>query len=171
MGTNPYLSWRQRQRPPIDRAHARLGPSSGGIDRFQAMTLAPGMDSELARYPGDANDGGITRDRIPFYERDRFIPPGQSWVDWTNAGPRRPELHMRQMSYMREQGSSRSRFPTVADSPTGGLHTSVPSTTSRTVPRYVETPQMRATGQDRLAPGQYSGQTYSQTTRVLGGRR
>lgn len=161
-----YLAQRQRQRAPYDPYHGRRGTSTGGYDRFRPITAAPGMEDELARYDGASNDRGVVRDRIPFYERDRFIPPGQGQVDWTRAGPRRPELHMRNMTYMREQGASRSRFPTIADSPTGGLHTMTPGTVSRTVPRYVQTPQMRSSPYDRLSPGQYHGQTFSQTTTV-----
>lgn len=167
MALDPRLTAMQRRRPPGANPYVgRRGPSTGGIDRFMPITAAPGIVDERARDNATSNDGRIVRDRIPYLDHDRFIPPAQGWVDWTGAGPARPELHMRQMTYRRESGSSRSRFPTVADSPTGGLHTMTPGTVQRTVPRFVQTPQMRSSPYDRLSPGQYSGQTYSQTTTV-----
>ena len=65
-------------------------------------------------------------------------------------------------------GNTRSRYPVIEGSPTTGMHTMVTPGVARTVQRYVRTPQMVPARVDRLAPGQYSGQTYSQTTRVQG---
>lgn len=149
----------------------RRGEAAGGYDTTSPRTLAPGIDNELARYPGTAFDQRVRRDRGPFYQRPTYLPPPQTWVNWTAAGPPRPELHMRNATLRTMVGTSASRFPTVAGSPTGGMHTMTPSGVSRTVPRYVSTPQMTAARQMRLSPGQYSGQTYSQTTRLQGRSR
>lgn len=166
-----YLTGLQRRQPPgVDRHAGRFGLPMGGTDEASPRTLAPGIDNQLDRAPGYLNDDQVRRDRFPFYERDRFTPPGDGWVNWTAAGPRRAELHMRNVSYRREAGSSASRFPVVEGSPTTGMHTMIAPGTG-TVERYYQTPQIRPGRQDRLAAGQYSGQTYSQTTRPQGGIR
>lgn len=162
------LTQRQRTAPPIDRWSARRNESGGGIDQTSPRTLAAGLGTELTRYPGDAFDTEIIRDRGPFYQRALYIPPANNWVSWTAAGPTRPELHMRCTSLRNMVGNSASRYP-VVDSPSTGMHTMGPSGVARTVNRYVTTPQMTAARYDRLRPGQYSGQTYSQTTQVQGG--
>lgn len=60
------LTARQRSAPPIDKRAARRGRSGGGYDQADPRTLAPGLETELARYPGASNDGRIVRDRRPF---------------------------------------------------------------------------------------------------------
>lgn len=166
---NAFLSDRQRAPIVVDRSHARLGTSAGGVDRAHPMTLAAGLVDQQARYPATLFDRLIRRDRGPYFQKARVIPPGNAWVSWTGAGPARPELHARNQTWRREVGSSNSRFP-VVDSPTTGMHTMTPSTVARTLPRYVETQQMLPPRQNRLSNARYSGQTYSQTT-VVQGRR
>lgn len=166
--TSPTLTRRQRTAPPMDRWHARRQESAGGYDTMSPRTLAPGMETNLSRYPGDSFDTEIIRDRGPFYQQPRYMPPPVTWVNWTEAGPLRPELHVRNTSLREMAGNSRSRYPVVPGSPTTGMHTMVTPGVARTVPRYVQTPQMRAARIDRLSPGQYAGQTYSQTTRLQG---
>lgn len=167
---NAGLSARQRTVPPIDRWSARGHgqESGGGYDMTSPRTLAPGLDSELARYPGTVFDSEVLRDRGPFYEVPRYTPPADNWVNWTKAGPTRPELHMRCVTLRDMVGNSASRFPYVAGSPTGGMHTMGTAGVARTVDRYVTTPQMVGARTDRLAPAVYASQTYSQTTRVQG---
>lgn len=165
------MTRRQRTAPPIDRWAARRGDAAGGYETANPRTLAVGIEDEKARYPGTVNDGGIIRDRTPWFKASRPMPPGVSWVSWTAAGPVQPSLHMRNATYRDWQGNSSSRFPAV-QSPTGGMHTMTPAGQARTVARYVTTPQMQAARINRLSPGQYSGQTYSQTTVSQGrGRR
>lgn len=175
MSADPRLSARQRQAPPADRTHARRGRSAGGYDVSVPRTLAPGMETELARYPGFVNDTELARQRQPFYSVGQYRAPGQGWVNWTEAGPPRAELHMRTGTIRTEAGTSNSRYPFVPGSPTGGMHTMIPSgpASSRVVaPRFVSgNPQMRGARQDRLASARYNGQSYSQTTQVQGVRR
>lgn len=167
-----YLTARQRDEAPIDKHSARRGRSAGGYDTVSPVrTLAVGIQDERPRYPGTVFDGGIVRDRGPYFQRPRFTPAAPSWVNWTEAGPLRAELNMRNVTYRTEAGSSRSRFP-VVDTPTTGMHTMGVSGVSRTVPRYVETPQMTAGRPFRLSSARYQAQTYSQTTVHQGrGRR
>lgn len=172
MSTSQYLTDRQRAAPPINRTSARRGIAPGGIDRADPRTLAPGLESEVARYPGTVFDGGIVRDRGAYYQQPRYMPPPQSWVNWTEAGPTRPELHGRNASLRTMQGNTESRYPTV-NSPTGGLHTMIPSGpggSEQTPGRYASVQQMRYARTDRLQPGQYRGQSYSQGTALQGSR-
>lgn len=169
------LSARQRSAPPIDKRSARRGRAAGGYDQPAPATLAPGLVTELCRYPGNGNDGGIVRDRRPFYSVSTgYVPGGLSWVNWTEAGPQRAELHMRTTDLRQMRGNSHGRYPFVPGSPTGGMHTMTPSGpggSRQTRERFVGAglPQMRAARPDRLAPARYSGQSYSQTTSIQGG--
>ena len=164
------LSIRQRTAPPIDRRTPRRGEASGGYDSDTGRTLAPGIEDTHSRYPGTYYDREIIRDRGPFMAQPQYIPPPVTWISWTAAGPTRPELHMRNSTFRSMVGNSLSRYP-VVDSPSTGMHTMGPAGTQRTADRYVSTPQMVSARQFRLSPGQYSGQTYSQTTKLQGGRR
>lgn len=161
------LQMRQRTAPPIDKTTTRRLVSSGGYDVAVPRTLAPGIEDQLARYPGTVYDGRIVRDRGPYYQVPYYMPPAQNWVNWTAAGPPRPELHMRNASWRNWVGNSHSRYPTV-DTPTGGMHTMYPTGAERTAGRYVQTPQMRGARINRLSPARYRNQTYSQTTRLQG---
>jgi hypothetical protein len=165
-----FLSALQRRTPPQGDYSGRYGLSEGGSDAVAGLRQLRPDPAYRDRYDPEVNDDGIRRDRFPFYEADRFIPPGEGLVNWTAAGPRRPELHMRQTSYRREAGSSNTRFPFVPESPTTGLHTQVKPGTG-TIERFYQTAQMRPGKQNVLVPGQYSGQTYSQTTRIGGSPR
>lgn len=166
---NAALTYRQRAAPPIDKAHGRRGPSTGGYDATSPRTLTNGIENEFERYPATVFDSQILRDRGPFYEQPRYVPPPVTWISWTAAGPTRPELHMRNATLRMMQGNTTSRYPVVIDAPTKGMHTMLPGPgAQRTTARYVQTPQMVPGRFDRLAAGQYSGQTYSQTTRRQG---
>ena len=161
------LGRRQRTAPPIDRWHYRRLESGGGYDVASPRTLAPGLENTVTRFDGALFDTKIQRDRGPYYPRPMYMPPGDGWVNWTAAGPIRPELGMRCATLRTMQGNTMSRYP-VIDSPSTGMHTMGPAGTQRTADRYVQTPQMLAARYDRLRPGQYSGQSYSQTTRIQG---
>jgi hypothetical protein len=164
-----YLTGRQRTAPPSDRMMPRRQESAGGVDVADPKTLAPGLETDLCRYPGTVYDGMIVRDRGAYYQQPVFIPPPITWISWTAAGPRRPELHGRNATWRNMGGNSATRFP-VVDSPTTGMHTMGQAGTQRTMNRYVVTPQMVPARPDRLSPAVYAGQTYSQTTRLQGGR-
>jgi hypothetical protein len=162
------LSTRQRAAPPIDKTHNRRGLSRGGYDTATPMTLAPGLETELPRYPGTSFDGQIIRERVPFYSATTRSAVGDSWVNWTEAGPVRAELHMRTTQYRHEVGSSQGRYPFIPTSPTGGRHTMTPHGVQRTAPRFQETQQQTGARINRLSSARYSGQSYSQTTAVQG---
>lgn len=159
---------RQRAAVPFDKTTLQRLSSAGGYDVSTPMTLAPGLETELPRYPGTTYDGGVVRERRPFYSALTRSPVGDSWVNWTGAGPARAELHMRTTEWRQEAGRGATRYPVNPTSPTGGFHTMTPSGVARTAPRYQETPQQRGTRINRLASSRYSGQSYSQTTAVQG---
>lgn len=164
----PDLSARQRSPHPIDKRSMRRMESGGGYDTTHPLTLAPGLETELTRYPGTEYDAGVRRDRMPFYSVGVRSAVGDSWVNWTAAGPPRAELHMRTTQWRQEAGRGSTRYPVVPGSPTGGMHTMVKSGVDRTLPRFQETQQMRGARINRLASSRYTGQSYSQTTAVQG---
>jgi hypothetical protein len=158
-------------------------------------TLVHGIEDEDERYPGTVNDTCITRVHTPWYPSAQYTPAGNSWVNWTAAGPTRPELHMHTLNFRVMQGTSRTRnlqdprpdstyrqtAPGYRSTPEGivqpshaipvGLHTDPKMYGSHNVARFVTSglPQMTTARQDRLRSGQYTGQNYSQTTRIQGG--
>jgi hypothetical protein len=167
MTASRYLVDRQRASVPVDRRTMRRGESGGGVQVANARTLAVGIEDERARYPATVFDTQIIRDRGPYIQKDRARAAGDNWVNWSTSGPVRPSMHQRNTTFRTMVGNSASRFPFV-DTPTGGMHTMTAGAVSRTVPRYVTVPQMVGARIGRLQPGQYAGQTYSQTTRLQG---
>lgn len=166
---DPAASKRQRSVPPVDRWHGRRNVSSGGVDIAVPMTLHRGIENDEVVYQQTAHDELIVRDKMPWYDRAYMIPAAVSWISWSGAGPVRPTLRMRNSSYKREQGSSASRYPFIPSSPTGGRHTMGPPTAAAiTAPRSRAVPQMRNPRINRLLPVAYTGQTYSQTTKIQG---
>lgn len=191
-----HLTDRQRAPVPFNRRPVRRRNSVGGeTPELIRRTLVDGMDGEGTRYPGTTNDTGITRQKTPWYPSDSYTPAGNSWVSWTAAGPPRPELHMMNQTYRMMQGNSRTSnllspapgqvetAPGYRSLPDGriiqpthtvrvGLHTDPKRAALVTVQRYTTSgnPQMRKPRQDRLRSGQYTGQSFSQTTRIQGAR-
>ena len=184
---------RQREPVPFDKRPIRRRNSAGGEPRqLMRRTLVAGMDGESTRYPGTTNDTGIHRQQQPWYPMDTYTPAGDSWVNWTAAGPCRPELHMRDAAWRLMVGNSQTRqllypgpgltvtAPGYRSQPDGtivqptytspvGLHTDPKRAARITVERYTnKNPKMTTARKDRLRSGQYTGQSYSQTTRIQG---
>lgn len=172
--------WPQRADVPGElRRGARRSiriDSSGGIpEPARPRTLVNGMIDQVDRFPGAQNDILICRDRGPVWHREYVISGRDSGlVDWTAAGPVRPELHMMQATLRLMQGNSASR--NLDPMPVGlgtqdqghGLHTTPPSSMAMgTSQRYAAgNPQMRRPRVNRLQPAQYAGQSYSETTQL-----
>lgn len=184
----------QREPVPFNRQPVRRRNSKGGdVPLLTRRTLVAGMDGESTRFPGTTNDTGIRRQQQPWYPSTQYTPAGNSWVNWTAAGPIRAELHMRDTSFRTMVGTSRTRnlqnpggdttevAPGYRSMPDGrivqpthrvsvGLHTDPKRSAKITVERYTnQNARMTTARQDRLRSGQYTGQSYSQTTRVQGG--
>ena len=171
------LSDLQRQPAPFvgDRWHQRVNPagSAGAVTPLFRRTIANGVDNEATRYNGAVNDDQIQRGNTPWYPLDNMHGAGTGMVNWTAAGPPRPELHMRQQFALRVMaGTSRTRaLPSPVD-PTIGLHSTPPKPREMgNVQRIkAKAPTIRTGRQNRLSAARYSGQSYSQTTRGQGAR-
>lgn len=184
----------QREPVPFNRRPPRRRNAVGGaVAELTRRTLAMGIDDECSRFPGTTNDTKIRRQQMPWIPNPSYTPAGDSWVNWTMAGPIRDTLHMRDTSYRLMVGNSQSRnfqwpapdgkttapgYRSMDDGrilqPTSdvfvGLHTDPKRAALSTVQRYTNAnPTMTTARQDRLRSGQYTGQSYSQTTRVQGG--
>jgi hypothetical protein len=159
--------------PPFNRVAPRIRDSRGGANGVLfRRTLAPGMDNEMTRYPGTANDTTIQRDKTAWYPTDNLLGTASGWYNWTAAGPARPELHMRDVTMRIMQGTSRSRNLQNPLDPTTGLHSMPTPGAVGPYQRFLnpKNPRMRKPRVDRLADSQFSGQSYSATTRTQGGR-
>lgn len=166
------MAERQREEPQIDRYTPRRRNSWGGPPPApRPRTLAPGLDTELARYPGTLNDVGIAYHRLPTYEFETTTSgrSNPSWVDWTSAGPIRAELRMVNSSLRRQSGTSNTRSMVDPNNWQRGLHTNPTPGVVVTAGRYQETQQMIPARQYRLRSGQYTGQSFSETTKIQGG--
>lgn len=128
------------------------------------------------------NDSRIRRDGVPQFLRQNWQRAGAPVNNWTAAGPARPTLWTeRGQTLTPRSGVSVSRWLRNPGDPTGqtGLHTQVitdasgkPADPRTSQGRYVDNnvPQMRARRQNRLSPAVYTGQSFSQTTKVQGAR-
>jgi hypothetical protein len=161
--------------PTIEREGIRRGNSLGGAVAHLPRRTVAGQAEQLetdTRYPGDVNDGKIRRDRIAWYPSDQRSGVGTGEVDWSAAGPPRPELHMRNVSYRRMAGTDQTRALANPVDPSVGLHTNPAVKPSGNLERYkAGAAVMRPARTDRLSPARYSGQSYSQTTVLQGGGR
>lgn len=169
---------------PTDQTprHAAAGGansvSSGGVARHRILTVHNTLIDEVDRYPGNANDGGIVRDRgSVMHVEYNNVGRSSGYVDWTMSGPIRMERHVRQMTYRLLVGSTNNRNydPTPLhygiNDEGHGLHT---TPINQRIPlsgpgRYATGhDQMAAARQNRLQPGRQSGRSYSETTSLQG---
>lgn len=164
--------WPQRNDVPEPYSPIRTDSSGGRPALPRARTYINGMVDQVDRFPGNANDCLIARDRAPVYHTE-YLSTGRDsgLVNWTAAGPVRRELHTRQATLRTMQGNTMTR--NLDPTPTGlgpqlqghGMHSTPPSSFG-TPGRYQETTQMRRPRTNRLQPGQFSGQSFSETTRL-----
>jgi hypothetical protein len=175
-----FLREPERQRAPVpfptlERAGIRRGNSLGGAvadnPRFTAGAQAAAMADD-PRYIGNVNDSQIRRDRTSYFQTNARSGVGTAEVDWTAAGPARPELHSRNVTVRTMAGTSQTRAFASPFDPSIGLHTNPSVKPSGNIERYrAGAAAMRGTRTDRLSPARYSGQSYSQTTLQQGARR
>jgi hypothetical protein len=163
---------RQRAPVPFPNRGQRLRNSPGGavadIPRRVVGAQADMLEGD-PRYPGYVNDSMIRRDRTAWYPSDARSGVGTVAVDWTAAGPPRPELHMRNVTVRRMAGTDQTRaFANPAD-PSVGLHTNPKIRPSGNIERFkAGSAGMKHGRTDRLSPARYTGQSYSQTTLLQG---
>lgn len=168
---------RQQWEPvPFNRRVGRHGNAPGGAVAAQHRFTAGGQSAELEgdpRYFGATQDDGIRRDRTAWFSHSVRSGVGTVAVDWTAAGPPRPELHMRNVTVRTMAGTSRTRALASPYDPQLGLHSKTPGNQVRgnASRAAAGTPIMKHGRTDRLSPARYSGQSYSQTTLEQGARR
>lgn len=166
-------------RAPYDRYTARRGDARGGPPiGGHGHEITPGLvDGQIRESAGAyARDRLIARDRIPVYMREYMVGNDNTLVDWTHSGPVRPSLWMRNHTVRRQVGTDNTRAedPNLirgygSQSQKHGLHTNPAPSKRGTNLRHQQTEQMQPAGVSRLTVARYSGQSYSQTTRVAGG--
>lgn len=168
-------------RPPYDRYTLRRGDSPHGTDArgVGRVDLVNGyglVEGTIREGQGNyVHDKLIERDRIPVYDRDYMVGNADTLVDWTNCGAIRPTLWMRQTTVRRQSGSDATRnydphpinrFGTQDQG--HGMHTNPQPWKRATNARFGATSQMQPTNVGRLSQARYSGQSFSQTTRMAG---
>lgn len=160
---------------PDRHADKSGGPVPGGVGRF-----IPRFNDyvTLTREEVNGNDDLIQRDRVPWYDRDYLTSNHDSLVNWTDCGPIRPSLHMRQQTVTRMQGTSATRnfdphpIVTLGMQDQGhGMHTNPPQPKAAANRNFRDRQQQQPARVNRLSPSVYTGQSYSQTTVVQGGSR
>lgn len=165
---------RQREPVPFPRG-GRRGNSAGGRPverpgRSVGNQAAAWMDDP--RFYGATQDTTIRRDRTPWYPNKARSGVGTVAVDWTMAGPARPELHMRNVTVRIMAGNSRTRALANPQDPRQGLHSAGIVKPSGNLGRIrAGGQQIRPGRTDRLSAARYRGQSYSQTTLQQGARR
>jgi hypothetical protein len=168
---------RSRGSAPILRAdpRARSGEAPGGAVAPNPRFTTGGQAAAVAddpRYYGATNDSQIRRDRTPFFPSKARSGVGTAEVDWTMAGPNRPELHVRNVTVRVMAGTSQTRAFANPLDPSVGLHSNPKARPSGNIERFkAGAAGMKPGRRDRLSPARYSGQSYSQTTLEQGARR
>lgn len=97
--------------------------------------------------------------RGPYFTVGNVIPVADP-IRASDCGPERPRMHMATGSYRRWNGTSNTHWK--------GYHTYLDETTQASMSQGTAKSGMRAPRQNRLTMQLYRGQTYSQSTRILG---
>lgn len=159
---------------PDRPADASGGPVPGGRGRY-----IPRFDDVPTRTREDVNrnDTLVQHERIPYYDQDYLGSHHDSLVNWTDCGPVRPSLHMRQVTVRRLVGTSATRnFDPRPVAGFGsqdqghGMHTNPVQPKTGVNKNFRSRAQQIPTRVNRLSPSVYSGQSYSRTTVVQGGQ-
>lgn len=154
------------------------GPvSPAGVGRFiPRWSAAPTLTREQA----NANEQTIGHERFPWYHLGYIGSHHDTLTNWTDSGPVRPALHMRQVTINRQVGTSQTRafdpFPIrtygtqdgTLDGRTHGMHTTPEPAKKSTLKNFRARQQQTPARVNRLSPAVYTGQSYSQTTAVQG---
>lgn len=155
-------------------------PTPAGVGRFIPRWSAP---VTLTREQANANESTIVHERMPFHDVDYMTSNHDSLVNWTDSGPIRQSLHMRQMTINRQVGTDATRNfdpnPIVTygtqDGTTGGqvhgMHTNPQTYKLTGLRNFRDRQQQQPARINRLSPAVYTGQSYSQTTAIQGAGR
>ncbi len=149
-------------------------PSPPGVGRLIPRWSDPGP---LTREQANPNEQSIQHERTPWYDQDYMTSNHDTLVNWTDCGPIRPSLHMRQETINRQVGTSATRnfdprpIQAFGSQDQGhGMHTNPEAYKQSTNRNFRSKVQQQPARINRLSPGVYTGQSYSQTTVIQGGR-
>lgn len=134
----------------------RTSPS--GAQRTLPRTVSHDVIRTNTHALGTFFDTLIRKWRGGFYKQEAYIPSGQALVNWTTAGPRRPELHLKARNLRHEEQAN-----TIE-----GLHTNPPVAVVNTTRVALARPGTVPGRQNRLTTSRYRGQSYSATTKRQG---
>lgn len=155
-------------------------PTPAGVGHYIPRWSAPGPQT---RENANANESTIVHERTPWYDIDYMTSNHDSLVNWTDSGPIRQSLHMRQMTVNRQVGTSATRnfdpnpiatYGTQdGTGPYGGqvhgMHTNPEPYKGSVNRNFRDRQQQQPARFNRLSPALYTGQSYSQTTVIQGG--
>lgn len=121
---------------------------------------------EFIEPPPTRFDSEVQKSRGPWFHTGNYIPLADP-LRWTDAGPIRPEMHFWTFAWRRGSGQYGRALE--------GLHTMLPKPTKYQAvdeQRRQSQPNrtiMKRPYQNRVTVQRYRGQSYSQSTTVLGG--
>lgn len=151
----PYF----RPQSGYDERASRRNQQAGG-QPFRGRRRGDRPPIEYVQPPPTTHDMTIRRERGPWMHTGNYIPLAAP-LRQTEAGPIRPDMHMRTHQWRRWSGGQHGDRT--------GWHTMLPNTEQR-AERSGRTQQQRRT-QGRLTVQRFRGQSYSQSTQVLNRRR
>lgn len=166
----------QAETPPIDRRLKRIGTGVQDVPDPMRPYTAQSMVDQRLRSSDSSNDALIRRDGLPQWLVQNYVAAGVQVNNWTAAGPARPTLWTARGQTLTPRSGGKVRWLQNPAAPGTGLHTEVNNDASGAIgtqARYL-TPasgvRQRGRRQNRLSPALYSGQSFSQTTKVQGAR-
>ena len=163
-------------RAPYDRYTLRKGDGIGGPPYGgQGHEITPGLVDGRTRENANPNEALVQHERMPTYHQ-AYQGSSHEWrVAWTDSGPVRPALWMRQTTVRRQAGSDNTRnFDPHPITGWGtqdqghGMHTNHPMPKTWVNKNFRGRVQQQPARINRLSPAVYTGQSYSQTTQVQG---
>jgi hypothetical protein len=166
--------------PPFDNVTFRVknGVESPPPPMWPGVPYA-GVGNETERYPGGWNDGSINAEHTPATYPQKYVTAGKGYNDWTSCGPslNGPGIWMRDVVVNVRQGTDNTAFMQNPELKGTGLVSQVYGVSTyagqvtQQIARYTDpsVPQQTRRRQNRLSPARYTGQSYSQTTRIQGG--
>ena len=172
----PEIPPRQDQTPPIDRRLKRIGTGVQDAPPDMRPYTAQSMVDQRLRCSASSNDALIRRDGQPQWLIQNYQRAGAQVNNWTAAGPARPTLWTVRGQTLTPRSGGKVRWLQNPAAPGTGLHTEVNNDASGAIgtqARYLNpTSGVRQRGrrQNRLSPALYSGQSFSQTTKLQGTR-
>jgi len=171
----PRYRPRQDQTLPVDHELKRIGTGVQDDPPPMRPYTAASVVDQRERTGYQPNDALIRRDGQPQWLVQNYQAAGAQVNAWTQAGPARPSLWLERGQTLTPRQGGKVRWLQNPAAPGTGLHTEVNNNASGAIgsaARYADpqVPRMRGRRQNRLHPAVYTGQSYSQTTKITGAR-